>query len=367
MIESTVVEMARQTNLINLVGNSIELRRESAQEWSGPCPVCQGNDRLHVKADGFFCRRCHPEFGDAIEYMRWLHKDTFTGAVERLTGHTATSTITKLQPTAKQPAQPVQPPVWHAKALVMVTEAQERIEAATTYLEGRRIDLSTALAFGLGYRHDAPLPATWDAKTKQHTAEPQSAIVIPWYRAGKMVAVRYRFLTTHRYTDTDGKQRTAKLTSVPGSDFSALLYGGHMLPAFVTMPLDANGKCAEQLRTLIIIEGEINAMSVWQVANGWNWDVLSLGSESQPLPAGGRALAERYGRTIIWMDKPEIAKALMAQVPGSVAVNSPPVDGKILDANDLLQSGQLASFLREVRLRACKSDEERERVKWSIN
>lgn len=105
MIESTVVEMARQTNLINLVGNSIELRRESAQEWSGPCPVCQGNDRFHVKADGFFCRRCHPEFGDAIEYMRWLHKDTFTGAVERLTGHTATSTITKLQPTAKQPAQ----------------------------------------------------------------------------------------------------------------------------------------------------------------------------------------------------------------------------------------------------------------------
>lgn len=371
-LPTDMIEQAKRIDIVELVGKYTELHREANSEYHGPCPFCGGHDRLVAKPDGWFCRQCKPMnaahgWHSSIDFVQAKLGMNFRESVAYLTGGNFETTVRKLQPTAKQPVQPVQSPAWHAKALAMVTAAQERIEAATTYLEGRRIDLSTALAFGLGYRPDAPLPATWDAKTKQHTAGPQPAIVIPWYRAGKLVAVRYRFLTTHRYTDTDGRQRTAKLTSVPGSDFTALLYGGHMLPAFVTMPLDANGKCAEQLRTLIIIEGEINAMSVWQVANGWNWDVLSLGSESQPLPTGGRALAERYGRTIVWMDKPEIAKALMAQVPGSVAVNSPPVVDKVLDANDLLQSGQLASFLHEVRLRACKSDEERERVKWSIN
>lgn len=366
MIDATVVELAKRTNLIELVGSDIELRRESSHEWSGPCPVCQGTDRFHVKADGFFCRQCHPEFGDVIEYMRWLHKSSFADAVQRLTGNMSAETAVKLRPATKQVTQPAQPPTWHAKALAIVTAAQERIETATSYLEGRSIDLATAVAFGVGYRPDAPLPGTWNAQTKRSSADPQPAIVIPWYRAGKLVAVRYRFLAAHNYTDTDGRERSAKLTSIPGSDFTGLLYGGHMLPEFVTMPVGDNGKCAEALRTLVIIEGEINAMSVWQVANAWNWDVLSIGSESQPVPAGGRALAERYGRTIVWMDKPEIAKSLMAQIPGSVAVNSPPVNGKVLDANDLLQRGQLADFLQEVRLRACKSDDERERVKIEI-
>lgn len=366
MIDSTVIEIAKRTNLLELVGQNVELRRESANEWSGPCPHCSGTDRLHVKADGFFCRQCHPEFGDAIDYMRWLHRLDFHEAVERLTSHISTPSQGKVQPTPKQPSQPAQPPEWHAKALPMVTAAQERIEEAQAYLESRKLELSTALAFGLGYRPDAPLPGTWDSNERRHVTAPQPALVIPWYRGGKLCAVRYRFLSAHMYTDTDGKSRTAKLTSVPGSDFTALLYGGHMLPAFCAQPIHDNGRCAEQLRTLVIVEGEINAMSIWQVTNGWKWDVLSLGSETQKLPDGGRKLAERYGRTIVWMDKANIAKSIMSQIAGSVAVNSPTVEERVLDANDLLQTGQLGDFLMLVRSRACKNDDERERVKWDF-
>lgn len=365
-MDSTVVEMAKRTDMINLVGQSVQLRRESSAEWSGPCPVCGGSDRLHVKTDGFFCRQCHPEFGDAIEYMRWTHKASFAEAVQMLTGQAATAVKPKLQPAVKASTQPAQSPTWYAKAVEMVTAAQERIDAAMTYLESRGIDGNTALAFGLGYRPDAPLPGTWNAATKSYSYAPQPAIVMPWYRAGRLVAVRYRFLKAHTYSDTDGSERTAKLTSVPGSDFTGLLYGGHRLPAFVTMPLPESGKCAEQVRTLVIIEGEINAMSVWQVAHRWRWDVLSLGSESQKLPDGGRMLAERYGRTIVWMDKADIAKSIMALIPGAVAINSPPVDGKAMDANDLLQADQLAEFLIEIRQRACKTADERERVKWDL-
>lgn len=349
MIDSTAVEMAKRTDLIALAKQQVELRRESASEWSGPCPVCGGSDRLHVKATGFFCRQCHPEFGDVIEYMCWTRNIKFTEAVQMLTGQVATTVKPKIQPATKAPAVPQQSPAWHAKALELVTAAQGRLEEGMPYLEGRSIDFSTALAFGLGYRFDAPLPGTWDAAKRAYSYQPQPAIVIPWYRAGKLAAVRYRFLASHTYTDVEGRERTAKLTSVPGSDFAGLMYGGHMLPAFVTMPLPESGKCAERLRTLVIIEGELNAMSVWQVVYGWRWDVLSLGSESQKLPDGGRILAERYGRTIVWMDKAQIAQSIMTMIPGAVAVNSPVIEGKKIDANDMLRSGELAQFLIDVR------------------
>lgn len=366
MIDATVVEMARRTNLINLIGSTVELRRESSTEWAGPCPRCGGTDRLHVKANGWFCRQCHPDFGDPIEYMRWLHRLDFAEAVRRLTGETAMQPTTKVQPTAKPPAATVQAPDWLAKATAIVEPARERIDSAIDYLSSRGLTWETAALWCVGYRPDAPLPGTWDANAKRHIVEPAPALVIPWYRGGKLVAVRYRFFKTHEYTDVDGKERNAKLTSVPGSDFTGLLYGGHMLPSFVTMPMDSNGKCAESLRTLVIVEGEINAMSIWQVANGWRWDVLSIGSESQKLPDGGRLLAERYGRTIVWMDKAEVAKKMMSQIPGSVAISSPIVDGRKVDANDMVQTGQLAEWLGNVRQRACKTEDERTQVKWDL-
>lgn len=373
MIDSATIERAKQVNILDLVGKYTELQRESNNEYHGPCPFCGGSKRFVVKPDGWFCRDCKPVdvthgWHSAIDFIQLKMGMNFPQSVAYLTNATLAgdAPTRKTQPTPKQATQPAQPPAWHSKAHAMVTAAQERIEEASAYLESRRIDLSTALAFGLGYRPDAPLPGTWDGNERRHVAAPQPALVIPWYRAGRLVAVRYRFLLAQNYTDTDGKQRSAKLTSVPGSDFTGLLYGGHMLPEFVTMPIDDNGKCAEQYRTLVIIEGEINAMSVWQTTNGWRWDVLSIGSESQPLPAGGRKLAERYGRTIVWMDKAEVAKKIMSQIAGSVAVNSPVIEDKTLDANDMLQAGQLGEFLKEVRQRACKNDDERERVKWDL-
>lgn len=374
MIDESLVETARQTNLINLVGQRVELHKESAVEWSGPCPICGGDDRFHVKATGFFCRNraCWPDgadkFGDPIDYVRWLHRVDFAGAVAILTGQSAQPMARRVMPqpsTATQP-KPRQYDGWSEQVGKVVSDARERIEAGYAYLNGRGLSPFTGVSFGLGFRPDAPLPGTWDRKARRHVVDPQPAIVIPWYRAGKLTAVRYRFLETHAYTDVDNRDRTVKQSSVHDSDFAGVLYGGHVLPEFCSMPVPESGKCVERLRTLVLCEGEINAMSIWQTAQMWNWDVLSLGSESQKLTPGAVAFAERYSRVIAWMDKPEIARKVMSQIAGAVAVNSPVVDGRKVDANDMLKSGQLAEFLIEVRLHegSVRSEEEKEMLNW---
>ena len=370
MIDQTIIDTAKQVNLINLIGQSTELRKVSSGEYEGPCAKCGGTDRLHVKQTSWFCRQCHPEWGDSIEYMQWARGLDFAGAVAALTGGLPATPVIKqewVKSTRERPSpvKPAQPANWLDKVAPMVAMAQERIYDAYDYLESRGLDAMTAVTFGLGYRPDAPLPGTWDAKRRCSIMEPQPAVVMPWMRGGRVVAVRYRFLESHRYKDTNGKERTVKQSSIAGSEFSGILYGGHVLPEFCSMPVD--GKCAESLRTLALCEGEMNAMSIWQVAQRWRWDVLSLGSESQKPTEAAINFAGRYGRVIVWMDKGAVARQLMSMIPGATAVHSPVVEGKAMDANDLLQSGQLGEFLREVRFRSCQSDAERERVKWDFS
>lgn len=229
-------------------------------------------------------------------------------------------------------------------------------EMGRRYLTQRGLTATTWVAWGLGFHPLVSLPYT-------RGQQKRPAVVIPWYRGGKLTAVRFRFLASHSYA-IDGRERKAKETS--RGTFSGVLYGGHTLPEFCTMPVDTSGKCAEQLRTLILCEGEINAISIWQVAHSWRWDVLSVGSESQKLTSGAIDFAKHYGRVVVWMDKPEIAKSTMAMIPGAYGVSSPMVDGKPLDANDLLQRGQLAELLALARMRACESEVERERFKWDL-
>ena len=368
-MDSVLIEQAKRVDLIELVGSSIPLRRASRDEWEGACPFCGGDDRFHVKADGFFCRQCHPEFGDAIDYTQWRHNVDFRGAVERLTGRVADIPTVATNPATARPAQPQRKPHpsgWATKAAAVVADAQERIFDGESYLAGRGIAISAAVAFGLGYRSDVPLPGTWDREIG-YTAEPQPAIVIPWYRGGKLTAVRYRFTQLHSYDGTDGKPRAVKQSSITDSSFTGVLYGGHVLPEFCTMPIDPAGRCAEQLRTLVLCEGELNAISIWQETNTWKWDVLSVGSESQKLTPQAIEFAGRYGRVIVWMDKAEIARRFMSLMSNAVAINSPVVEVKALDANDMLQRGILAEFLLDIRVKACRGRDEMTRVLYQCD
>jgi hypothetical protein len=367
MIDDIQIEIAKRKPMLDLAGKYTQLRRESQDEYHGPCPFCGGNTRFVVRGSNWFCRDCAP-VGDhgwhsPIDFIMQKERLAFPDAVRFLAGESylRAPAAKRMEPVVKAAQPKAQPTDWLEKARAIVTSATEQVERAYPYLESRGIEPATAIAYNLGYRQDTPLPGTWNGKAR--TVEPVPAVVIPWYRGGRLVAIRYRFLERHNYTDVDGKARTVKQSSLNDSDFTGVLYGGHVLPPFCTMPGNPNGRCAEALRTLVIIEGEINAMSIWQTAHGWKWDVLSLGSESQKLTPGAIDFARRYGRVIAWMDKDVIAKSIMSMIPRCYGLSAPiDDDGSALDANDLLKRGLLAGFLRDLRLNSCESAEERKRV-----
>ena len=345
-ISQTVIDQAKQADLISIAERYTTLRRESSKEWAGPCPKCAGYDRFHVRPDGWFCRQCHPEFGDQIAFIRWADGTDFTTAIEQLTGQRPMQATIQRKP-AMRVHTATKPAGWLNDAEMIVESAHAALMAGGSgadYLLGRGLQPPTWEAFNLGYREDVALPGTGGK-------DRAPAIVMPWTRGGKLTAIRYRFLQMHEYTDLDGQPRKAKQTALRDSDFAGVLYGGQVLLG-----------CAEDLRTLVLCEGEINALSIWQTCHGWNWDVLSLGGESAKLTPAAIDYARRFGRAIIWMDKPDIAKAVMTAIPGAWGMNS--LNGK--DANDMLQQGLLGGLLAMARFQACESNEERERLLWDI-
>lgn len=396
MIPQHIIDQARTVDLVSLIQRyQWPLKAESHGSKCGPCPFCNGGeDRFWIRDNRYKCRVCGAT-GTPVDFVMWRERLEFREAVTMLTGYVETpetalngaqngkgykDTPTKPQkpqftpfavlPQA-QPAQRKEPPTaqWIAEATAIAEQCHERLVASADgqpgrdYLTGRGITESAWLAYGIGFHAGVLLPGTWDEKTRQAILPPEPAISIPWLRGGKTLAIRYRFLKLHTYTDVDKRERTAKQTARPGSYFTDYLYGGHAL----TLPPCADSHI-ESLRTLILCEGELNAISIWQVANGWRWDVLSVGSESQAQHITPAMIdyARRFERVICWMDRAEVAKAAMAQIPGSYGITSPTPEGSKLDANDMLKRGLLGGFLAEARRQACESDTERTRLYWNI-
>lgn len=325
-------------------------------EMVGACPKCGGTDRFHVKADSWFCRQCRPQWDDAIAFVQWIDGCSFLLAAERLGG--PLPAVEQRKPVCK----PIHKPFMTDEHKAIVEDAHKELIEQVGFGEGgeylikRGIEPPTWERFNLGFKADVTLPYSWDEKTRKHVYKPSPAIVMPWYRGGKLTGIRYRFLERHAYATAKGKSYTAKTTSHFESDFSGVLYGGQGLLG-----------CAEDKRTLILCEGEINDMSIWQQCNVWNWDVLSLGSETSRLTPAAIAYACRYERVLVWMDRAEIARVIMLDIPGAYGVSSPNFGEIKRDANRMLVDGKLGSFLAAARFHACESDYEREHLLWNLH
>lgn len=370
-ISKLTIDQAKRVDLLHMAENRTNLHRESSGEYSGACPKCGGEDRFHCTTEWFFCRQCHEKRGDTIEFVQWLEGCDFRAAIERLTGQRAPEPAPAPQPATRLSTN--NNAIWRRRAMRIADDASHRIftdaqaEAGREYLLGRGLEPGSWDTFRLGFRYDVPLPGTWDADKRQYTIPGKPAIVMPWYRGGFITAIRYRFLETHTYADVAGKQRTEKQVAQPGSKFSGGLYGGHVLPDYTSLPVRGD-KRIEGLRTLVLCEGEINAISIWQVTEPWGWDVLSLGSESQKMSQGAIDYALNFGRVLVWMDKSDVARHSTHPLTqhNGFGINSPESDGKIMDANDLLQQGLLGGFLAMVRLKACQSSDERQKLRWDL-
>lgn len=223
------------------------------------------------------------------------------------------------------PAQSGPPADWIERATAMMAAFVKALWAGNTpgsdYLMGRGLDPGTWEAFRLGYA------------TNAMNAGP--AIALPWYRGGALWGIRYRLLNPPPGRD--------KIISERGSRYGGILFGGQAL----ALPPDSD---LLSCRTLCIVEGEINAMSVWQVAQDARVDVLSLGSEAAHLTDAAIAVAKRYRACLVWMDKADKAREYAAKVSGGASWSE--VKGKKSDANDLLRDGKLggviANLLRRI-------------------
>lgn len=306
------------------------LRRESTHELSGPCPRCGGTDRFHAAPNFFFCRACYPldngQPHDAIGFFRWLKGASFREALDMLDALPAApapAPVATPAPPAPQRAGQTHPgPEWVERNGAAMRTYQEALWAdqnpGRVYLWHRGLTFNTCSAYGLGFA--------------AHAQNRGPAIAIPWYRGGDLFAIHYRFLDSNK----------PKFTYEGGSRPAGLLWGKQE-------GFRSDG------RSLLLIEGEFNAMSVRQVARHARLDVLSVGGESAALTPAALSFIQSYPVRIAWMDKQEVARRYATQINGcavwSVDVEE---DGRRVkcDANELLQRAALVPTLEALLQRA---------------
>jgi hypothetical protein len=327
MIAQTQISQARQANLLRLVEPDttlIRIANTHGGEYAGPCPFCGGMDRFHIVplTGKWYCRQCTPRGGDAIDYVQRREQLGFAAAIAFLAGHTTDSASlhTRVRPATRPVLLPNwTQPAWQQAAQALLQEAEAALAddiagvAARAYLIGRGLRPEIWQAWRLGYY------LAWHPVRR----EALPAITLPWFGAdGALQAIQYRFfgpgIARHdRFGQKAGGQRT--------------LFGLHHL-----------GNRA----TLIVTEGELNAISCWQVAQSWA-DVLSIGSQENVRQArvseALQSITLPYRRIIAWLDERELALTVVDRIA--------PFNGTAiwsehdLDANDLLQRGLLATRL----------------------
>jgi len=320
-----VAQLKASANLIDVAAQYVELRKATQGEYCGPCPFCGGDDRFHVFIDGFFCRpgpgHCGRK-GDAIDFIKEIKHVDFKEACVILGGG-ASSDNAPLKPIAHS-ANGHTEYVWdEEKRKAELLKSHEQLLQATAkgaqqcmaYLESRGLTLDTIKAFRLGYRA-VGLPST-EGKQKE------LSVAIPWLDPkGHLIAVKYRFIDKHVYLDKDGKEQIDRMTS----------RGSNKDHAF-------GWQAIRNTDTLYIVEGEINAMSIWQAST---FDVLSVGSmqKMKHLPDEIIEAAKNYKRVVVWSDEREFSEAA-AKTLGATVVTTEQ------DANALLQADKLNDALKQ--------------------
>lgn len=348
-IPQHIIDEADSTDIRELAKQRVELVK-TGLEFKGPCPLCGGTDRFYVSQDYFGCRKCpQPKTRGAIRFVQWVDRCGFRDAVDALAGSRFVEAQEKRRPVASAITRAKEydwrQASWQYKATASWQQAHDTLlnspagQPGRDYLTGRGIEREAWQVFKLGFAPTVSVPGT-------QGQQKAPAIAIPWFVGGQLRGIRYRFLEQQEVNS-----RNVKQTAFYGSQFGSALYGGHALQ-----------ELTPSLLTLVVVEGELNAISIWQMARDTHLDVLSLGSETARFTPAMVTRASEYRHVIAWLDRAEVARERIEEIPGAYGVRSP--DGQ--DANDLLQSEMLGGFLSAVRVKMAGGEAERQALLWSL-
>lgn len=239
-------------------------------EYKGACPFCGGTDRFSIFKDGggWLCRKCTPQSAGVFDFIAKLENIPLEDAMKRYRdkGYQPRSQVVGARRSPKADAPKLiegdfLTEEWQEKARALVAQAEEDLkvsEPARNYLTSRAIYPATARAFRLGY-------------------EPRTdALVIPWVgKDGRIVAVKYRKIGK-------GVDKKARFQQLKGG--RQILFGGHL---------------CKSLSACIVVEGELNAISLYQ-AIGHEFDIFSLGGEVNMSSIDAICRLYKYG--LVWLD-----------------------------------------------------------------
>lgn len=326
--------------------------RQSPKAWHWMCPYHDDRDpSLAVWSDGWLCFGCGAS-GDVYDLIMREEGCDFPAAHEWLKAHAGELTVVGAPSYRNRSAgrdsrrEEWRDPRWQRSKRRLVEVAAMRLhspagEQGRAYLAHRGISPQTAQVWSLGYVSDV---TRWQkgGAGQWHSESMGPAIVLPWKDGELVKAVQYRLLEHHqRYHQEARGERT--------------LFGAEHIAG---------------ASTLILVEGELNAVSIWHAAADLV-DVVSFGPEGNVDRARDylRRLADRYGQVLVWADKAEVSRLAERTAGANRALMSPtddsdPTAPTKLDANSLLVRGELRAFLEVVlqRIRSSQlSDAEADR------
>lgn len=308
---------------IDQLKNSFDLR-ELASEYTtlkggneryGACPVCGGDDRFHVQEHMFFCRECKPmETGrhDIIDFLIWVGQcRDFKSAIVYLESRAGTTVLSPVrQKAANQPKPRQHTKEWEQDATLYSRMAYLKLHnelEGLQYLQKRGIHTETRKRARLGF-----------AMVRDINGEKKGAITIPWFLDGRVIAVQNRIIepTAQKYIryGKGGYYGTTTAYIVPHQP---------------------------QTDKLVIVEGEINALSIAQTVP---INVISIGSQNWGRPTVEELKRQiekgNYKEIYIWLDEEEQAKKLKEQLGIDCTIIF--IEG--FDANNLLVDNQLKNL-----------------------
>jgi hypothetical protein len=321
-------------DLPGLVLQQVPLKKAGSY-YIGPCPMCGGRDRFVLKSTPngwrWFCRQCGDgKYHTPIDFVMKYDSLTFREALSRMGGISNMFISHPLnqpeKPLIELPSQD-----WKDQAKLAVFDDTTRLftsqdaQPTRDYLRRRGLELiPTCSYWSLGYE------SVYDSQTKRR----RPAISIPYLDGAlDLTAIKYRF------TDKLAEDKRYRYTMRKGS--KPLLFGLY----------DFCGPGAWH-ENLLLVEGEINVLSIWQVRPK-GFLTLSLGSDTitDQQREVLRVLLPPFKRVVFWFDNPDKAIGLANELcPIALPIRSPELNGKKYDANAILQlqPGELKAFLDNV-------------------